>query len=263
MGLFDEESRSNRIIGIVGGMGPYTGLDLCKKVLDQTIAITDQEHFSFILFSLPEQIEDRTAFLLNQSTTNPGLKIAELIKKMEESGAGIVGIPCNTVHVPEIYDCIQNELVNLNCKIKLVNMIQEVLSFIQVNYPTRKNIGILSTTGTYKSDIYRIIFEPEGFNVIMPTEKMQNELIHEAIYNKEYGIKGHASPINVIAEDKLLQAIAYFQEQKADLVVLACTEICLAIAGKQINDLVVVDTTQILARALIREIEPSKLKALI
>ena len=30
-------------IGVVGGLGPYAGLDLVKKVFDNTAASTDQE----------------------------------------------------------------------------------------------------------------------------------------------------------------------------------------------------------------------------
>ena len=31
-------------IGVIGGVGPYAGIDLVKKVFDNTIASSDQEH---------------------------------------------------------------------------------------------------------------------------------------------------------------------------------------------------------------------------
>ncbi|HEY5615808.1 MAG TPA: aspartate racemase, partial [Bacteroidota bacterium] len=36
--------QKKHIIGVVGGVGPYAGLDLVKKIFDQTTASIDQEH---------------------------------------------------------------------------------------------------------------------------------------------------------------------------------------------------------------------------
>ena len=51
-------------IGIVGGAGPYAGLDLAQKLLQQTKANSDQDYLPTLLISTPELIEDRTDFLL-------------------------------------------------------------------------------------------------------------------------------------------------------------------------------------------------------
>ena len=48
------------MIGIVGGVGPYAGLDLLRKLLDNTLANSDQEHLDTVLLSLPSGIMDRT-----------------------------------------------------------------------------------------------------------------------------------------------------------------------------------------------------------
>jgi len=52
-----------RMMGIVGGMGPYAGLDLAKKIFDQTLATTNQEHRSVIIGSCPGLILDRIEYL--------------------------------------------------------------------------------------------------------------------------------------------------------------------------------------------------------
>ena len=46
------------MIGIVGGVGPYAGLDLLRKLLDNTLANSDQEHLDTVLLSLPSGIMD-------------------------------------------------------------------------------------------------------------------------------------------------------------------------------------------------------------
>jgi aspartate racemase len=50
------------MIGIVGGVGPLAGLDIFKKIIEETIATKDQDHIPVILSSQPQRIADRTAF---------------------------------------------------------------------------------------------------------------------------------------------------------------------------------------------------------
>ncbi|MFR0874214.1 MAG: hypothetical protein ACLSHC_05990 [Bilophila wadsworthia] len=40
-------------IGVLGGVGPYAGLDLMRKIFDQTEANCDQEHLSVISIPFP------------------------------------------------------------------------------------------------------------------------------------------------------------------------------------------------------------------
>ncbi len=53
------------MIGVVGGMGPYAGLDLVQKIFDHTQAKTDQGHIPVSMISIPHSIEDRTKFPRN------------------------------------------------------------------------------------------------------------------------------------------------------------------------------------------------------
>ena len=60
-------SKDDAKIGIVGGAGPYAGLDLAQKILQQTRAKNDQDYLPTLLISTPDQIEDRTSFLLGEN----------------------------------------------------------------------------------------------------------------------------------------------------------------------------------------------------
>lgn len=71
-------------IGVLGGVGPYAGLDLMRKIFDQTEANCDQEHLSVIQYSLSEHIIDRTRFLLGETDENPGEAIGEIMVRMGE-----------------------------------------------------------------------------------------------------------------------------------------------------------------------------------
>ena len=63
----DDRGSGRRVIGVVGGMGPYAGLDLVRKIFDQTTASTDQEHLDVILLSTPS-VPDRTGSQLPGAT---------------------------------------------------------------------------------------------------------------------------------------------------------------------------------------------------
>jgi len=91
--------KNEKIIGIVGGVGPYAGLDLAKKILDQTKANSDQDYLSVALLSLPAKIEDRTLFLLGKAKSNPVTqtaknKLPEVIDHLEGCGAEAVILGC-------------------------------------------------------------------------------------------------------------------------------------------------------------------------
>ena len=71
------------IIGVLGGMGPYAGLDLVRKIFDRTRAGVDQEHLPVALLSYAHRIQDRSAFLFDETTENPALAIAEVARQLD------------------------------------------------------------------------------------------------------------------------------------------------------------------------------------
>lgn len=247
------------MIGIVGGVGPYAGLDLAKKIFDQTIAFSDQDHLPVVMISESAKIEDRTKFLLRQAPKNPGFTIAQVIKKLHQIGATVVGIPCNTAHSPEIFNVILHHLEKENVKIKLLNMITETVYYLKNNFPKVKNVGLLSTLGTYKTNIYSNCFETFDLNVIIP-DKSNRVNIHSAIYDPIFGIKSKSNPVTEKARTILLNEIYNLQNCKAEAVILGCTEIPLAIEKQKVGNCMIIDPTLILARSLINYVSPKKLK---
>lgn len=250
------------MIGIVGGVGPYAGIDLLKKVYDNTIAETDQDYLDTLLLSMSSKIEDRTKYLLNKDLENPGYAIAKIINKLYLSGATVIGVPCNTAHSKEIFDVVKNELKSKEVSIHLLNMIEETSSFISENYPDITKVGVLSTTGTFKSKLYNSSLELNNYKVILPSLNMQENTIHPAIYDSIYGIKSTSDTIHPKARKNLLEGISALKKQGAEIVILACTEIPLAITEKEVDNVITIDPTNILARALINKYYPKKLKTL-
>jgi aspartate racemase len=249
-----------KTIGVIAGAGPFAGLDLLKKIFEQTIASSDQEHLDVIGLFRSSKLPDRTAYLLNPELENPGLAIAAQALELESAGASVVGIPCNTAHSPRIFDVALNELRGRASSIIFVNMIAETVAYIRQHMQVQR-IGILSTTGTYRVKLYPGYLEQAHLQAVVPDEDIQLDLIHPAIYDATYGIKATGTATPKSRRD-LLTAFQHLVDKGAEAVILGCTEIPLAIPESMVGNTPTIDPTLILARALIREVDPAKLKPL-
>ncbi|MBO7348929.1 MAG: aspartate/glutamate racemase family protein, partial [Spirochaetales bacterium] len=95
-------------------------------------------------------------------------------------------------------------------------------------------------------------------NIVKPDEEVA-KAVHQAIYDKEYGIKA-CSGVSDRAREVVSSAVEHLKGKGCSVVILGCTELPLVFNGKRSykgTDLV--DPTEILAIALIRETEPEKL----
>ena len=244
------------MIGVVGGIGPYAGLDLFYKILNRTKAACDQEHLPISMLSVPHSIPDRTEFLLGNSKINPATTISKVICALYNQGSTVIGMPCNTAHAKPIF----NEIIErIPKEVKLVHMINEVSKFIKNKYPSIENVGILSTMGTSISHVYPDCFSQYGLNGIQVSEEIQKNYISPAIFSKDYGIKAQSSPVTAQAKKELLKGIDYLDKEGAEIIIMGCTEIPLAIKDNKINGKPLIDSTKILARALILKSSPEKL----
>ena len=243
----------------MAGVGPFAGLDLLGKLLAETAVSQDQSHLPIYSLSQPGDIVDRTDYLLGRVAENPGDALARQLQKLAAMGAQVAGIPCNTAHAPPIFDLIRAELAATNCPIHLLHMIEEVGRFVAEVYPTLQRLGVLSTTGTYQAGIYPQTLA--AWQTIVPDEAMQVELVHPAIYHPLHGVKATGAPTERARRD-LLTAVATLRARGAQAIILGCTEMPLAIPEGQVDGLPTIDPTRILARALIREANPAKLRPL-
>ncbi|WP_333866805.1 aspartate/glutamate racemase family protein [Sphingobacterium sp.] len=248
------------MIGIVGGLGPYGGLDIAKKIIDETAAGSDQEHLPLLLFSCPNVIPDRTAYLLDKSNDNPGKAIAGVLRKLEMAGATIAAIPSNTAHAEPIFSVVQDEMARAGSALKLLNIVHETVRFVDVNCP-ETTVGILSTAGEQICSLYREAFIRKGFIVVEP-EGPQQEKVNNAIYDEDYGIKAQPVPIANKAREDLLLVVDDLKKKGAQVIILGCAELPLAIPERDYNGMIIIDPNRILARALVHAAAPDKLKPL-
>jgi len=244
------------MIGIVGGIGPLAGADLFRKIIEHTLAKTDQEHLPVLLASIPNEIADRTSFLLGKTTENPAPALAKIILMLEKAGSKHIGIACNTAHSPEILKPLQAILKAMGSQVEIVNMIDESVRAIQAHPGQIQRVGILSTSGTYKTRIYQNRLAAAGLTPIVLELDQQEALPQRAIYE----IKAASTQIPQGPIDLLNAAIQILKNMGAQAIVMGCTEIGMIEDRLECNGLVVFNPNLILARALIERACPDKLK---
>lgn len=249
---------SKGLIGIVGGMGPYAGIDLAKKIHDQTEATTDQQHLPVILASMPHAIPDRTTFLKGETDLNPAVPIAEILHRLEAVGGVVAGMPCVTAHSAPIWDEIQARQAGR--RIRLISIIDATLDYIREVCPEVQSIAAFSTTATFRGRLFLDALAAAGFTVVKQDDVVQETHINDTIFNKEYGIKAHSNPVTARARRQLTDALAHVRGKGAKAVILGCTELPLALPEPALNGLTLIDPTLALARALVKAVAPDKLR---
>ena len=237
-----------KVIGIVGGMGPYAGLDLVKKIFDLTQANQDQDHVPLTMISVPHKITDRTKFLEGGTDINPGIEISNIVRQLSDQGASVIGMPCNTAHSSKIIKEVYNSIPE---GITFVNMVSEVIKFIKGEYPGIERVGILATPGTMNAGVYNKELINNDLKPVLLSKENQKKLIDQAIYDKDFGIKSISSPVHDIAKRKIYLAIESLIKNKAEVVILGCTELPIAVNATSVKTIPLIDSTMILARSLL------------
>ncbi|MDR1390468.1 MAG: amino acid racemase [Treponema sp.] len=243
------------LIGVIGGVGPYAGLDFMQKIFGNTQASKDQDHLDCMLASCPSVINDRTEFLLNGGE-NPAGGMFESARRLHKAGVEYAVVACNTAHSHPIFDPFSRMVRESLPGFTVVNMLETCAAFVKENLDIT-HIGLLATRGTYKSRVYHEYFKKEdGFVLIEPEEQGQGK-IHEAVYSGQFGIKVH-QPVKPQAKNSIIYEIYRLAERGAEAVILGCTELPLAVEARDFS-LPILDPGLITARKLIALTAPEKL----
>lgn len=209
-----------KTIGILGGMGAMATVDIFKKIVENTVVTCDQEHIHVIVDNLAE-IPDRTNYILNKDNT-PLDKMIEGVKRLEQAGADILLMPCNTAHY--FYDELSHHhhLENLH----MIRLAEDEVKHLNQTL-------LLATKGTYEAHLYK--------NVEYPSLKIQSNVL-DLIY--EYK---KTSKINLKLKERILDYMRNY-----DAVILGCTELPLMFS-KEDTEALLIDPTLILARTAIKK----------
>ncbi len=202
---------SERIIGILGGMGPEATVELLRRLLAATPAECDQDHIHVLIDSNPK-IPDRTAAILKGKEI-PLPMMIEGAKTLERAGAHFLIIPCNTAH---------HWLADLQkaVSIPIIDMINETTSLIATHRPPLRKIGLLATAGTLNTGLYQRALARKGISVLVPPLKEESQIM-DAVHRIKAG--DHAVKNDVVA------VAHHLTDEGAKGIILGCTELSLVV----------------------------------
>ena len=225
-----------KVIGILGGMGPEATIDLLYKIIKFTPAEKDQDHLRIIIDNNPK-IPDRTAAILGKGE-DPLPALQKTAQNLEKAGADFIIIPCNTAHyfLPSIQESV---------KIPILNMIEETAKETQKKNSSIKKVGLLASIGTYKTEIYHQHFNKYNIEVISPEEKDK-----EKVMKVIYAVK--AGDLSEEVKKNIIQIAQKLIDKGAEAIITGCTEIPLILKEGDVPA-PVIDPTQVLAKIAIRK----------
>ncbi|MBQ3291321.1 MAG: aspartate/glutamate racemase family protein [Mogibacterium sp.] len=226
-----------KTIGIMGGMGPASTVDLMNRIISMTEADSDQEHIPMIVDN-NTRIPDRTEAILFGGK-NPAPEMALSAAKLEAAGADFIVIACNAAHyfIPQIKDKIS---------IPILDMTEETAKLLIIKGV--KRAAVLATDGTIQSGFFEHALERVGIQTVYPNEEQQ-KLVMSLVYNY---IKKGVTDVNDLPKEEMTNLVGDLSNQGAEVLILASTELPIAFSIMGLRSDAFVDPTNILAKSAIR-----------
>ena len=224
-----------KIIGILGGMGPEATADLFYRIIRATPVKRDQDHIRTIIYS-DSKVPDRTPAVLGVGE-DPVPEMLMAGKALEGAGADFIIIPCNTAHF--FIDRLKEKL-----DIPILHMIEMTAEMVGRELPQVKKAGLIASDGTLKSGVYDRFFNKVGVDILAPSEEMQEEAMKAIYEHIKTGNLGDGRELVMRISESLV-------EGGADMVICGCTEISLVLKDGDIA-VPVVDPLQVLAETAVK-----------
>ncbi|MGD9129321.1 MAG: amino acid racemase [Candidatus Woesebacteria bacterium] len=229
--------KKNRIIGLIGGMGPYASAYFYKLLLEKSSkefgAINNNDFPEILIDSIPvpDFISDT-----NQLEHAKDMLISR-VGRLNTYGCTSIAMVCNTGHI------LYPDLAEISNKVNFISMIQAVSK--EVQKLRLKKVGIFATKITLKTRLYQKAFEGTGVEVILPT----NEIIvmHEKII-RDVIASGQTEKYEKLLSDETKK---FTHKQSLDGIILGCTELPLVFPKDKFNN--IIDCLDILADSLLND----------
>jgi aspartate racemase len=226
---------SEKILGVLGGMGPLASAHFMLRLTMLTPAERDQDHIPTVLWSDP-RVPDRTLGKL-AGGADPLPWLLRGVRALREAGCSAIAIPCNTAH--GWFDEMSAEGV------PILHIVDAAAALLRKVAP-EGTVGVMGTAGTLAMRLYQDRLERQGWRCIVPTEaEMAAQVTPSIAEVKANRVSAAYAPLAAVVRSLATRG--------ARAVVLGCTETPLGIQAGDWRSLPVplVDTIDALALAAI------------
>lgn len=225
---------ASKILGVLGGMGPAATADFMKKLIELTPAATDQEHLPTIVVNDPT-IPDRTLAFATGNRADVLDAMARSVRRLEAAGADAYAIPCNSAHH-------WAEDLQQRTRLPVIHIANASIKELLSRPRSGDRVVVMATPVTLASDFYRRKIDAAGFNYLETPNAVTDTQVLPGIRKVKAGdIAGAARLLN--------DAVDALYACGADAIMLACTELPIALAQRLARDKRLIDTTYALAKA--------------
>lgn len=228
---------NDRVLGVLGGMGPLASAQFMLRLTLLTPASRDQEHIPTILWSDP-RVPDRTKGKLSGGD-DPLPWLLRGINGLRQAACGAIAIPCNTAHG-------WFEPMVEAAGVPILHIVDAAATDLHRLGVGRGTIGLMGTQATLNMRLYQERLSGQGWACMTPNQDQMDRLVTPAIaLVKANRVAEAFAPLAEVVNDLAARG--------ASAVVLGCTEIPLGIQAGPAEALKapVVDTIDALARASI------------
>jgi aspartate racemase len=199
-----------KIVGVIGGMGPEATVDFMHRLIAATPARDDTDHLRVLVDNNPK-VPSRIAALIEQNGEDPTSALCEMAQKLEAHGADFLVIPCNTAHyyLPAIAQSVHIPLLDM------VGLSIEKLTAIRPK-PTR--VGVLASPAVRLIGLYESRMEEAGLTAIFPNPEHEAALLDIIRAVKAGQLKQHH-------QQRYDEIAGTLSEEGAEVLLIACTEL--------------------------------------
>ena len=211
-------------------------VDLFAKIVESTPAHFDQDHLKIIVYNNP-QIPSRIEAILN-GAESPSHELIRSAQFLEQSGADILVMPCNTAHYwyPDIQQSIH---------VKLIHMIDHTAEYL-LSKRKGGQVMLLATAATVQAGLYQTAFAARDLSLQLPGSEEQH-IVSCAIEQAKAGKIQENPYLKGLAD-----LIAVYRQSGVDAFIAGCTEIPL-LFDQLPGDFCRIDPTRLLAQEVVQQ----------
>ncbi len=220
-----------KIVGVIGGMGPEATVDFMSRVLAATPAEKDQDHVRMLVEQNP-RVPNRQLAMRGEGE-NPGPVIAAMAARLEVAGAEFLVMPCNLAHA------WQSD-IEAASSIPFISIVAESVRAAIESSDDDSAIGLLTTPGCFAAGLYQQALADAGRQIVPQTS---DELSVAMSYVERIKSGDRANEVSSGLQKLANRLIA----RGARVIIAACTEFPLVL-NTSMFDVAFVSSTDVLAR---------------
>jgi aspartate racemase len=229
-------TRRERVVGVLGGLGPGATVNFFGKLIAKTDARRDPDHLRILIDNNPK-IPDRNKAIAGTGPS-PVPELVRSARALQRAGADFIVIPCVTVHV-------FHEALQARTRVKVLNIVDEIVAAMRRRRPAIRRLGLIATNSTVRAGLFQEAFARTRIELLIPPDEVLTDQVMKAIYAIKATGPGD-EPRRLVRE--VCEALV---ARGAEAILAGCTEIPLVLSDGDLA-VPVADALTILAESTIR-----------